>query len=472
MDRGGGFPGGRGRAGGLAAEAKRGHGLDGGRTAGDRCADGDFPLVAQASASGGEVVTISKPDPSHEEGAHGFEHILPNGKQFLFLASVVPRDSRPLHRLYAGSIDSGATTFITELSSKAEYLEPGCLIYAREGSLMAQRFDLNTLRLSGEPMLVAGSVFHFRPTGLSRFSVSRSGIISYEPATEPHRLVKVDGNARLLEELMRGKSFYQIRISPLRDQVAVSVVDPRNGTSDLWLYGLNRPTRIRFTSAPGYEDIPVWAPDGASIYFTADRKGWPDIFRKEVDDASVEGEVVVTDGSQFPTDISPDGRFLLYHNLVRGSESTSDLFVLPLEKNAQPYPFAQTPFEEPRGRFSGDGKWVAYQSNESGRYEVYLLPFPGPGLKIQVSTEGGDLPRWSMDDKRLYFRNGRKLMAVEFTSPIGVGTPQPSLVFESWLEFPQYEVLGDGQGFLMVLTDEALAAPSAHLILNWRAGRR
>ncbi|MBI2948532.1 MAG: serine/threonine-protein kinase [Verrucomicrobia bacterium] len=425
--------------------------------------------IKKVSVSGGDLKTITKIDRSQNEHAHLFPHFLPDGEHFLFLGSIPEtKGSRQNHRLYAGSLKSEETTFIAELPSLAEYVEPGLLLFVREGNLMAQRFDLKELRLSGEPKLVGGPVVYFRPTGGAAFSASGSGVIAFHLATESNRLVKVDDSGKILETIGDPGGFSQVRVSPKGGQAVVSVVDMRNGTGDLWLYGLDRRTKSRFTFEPGWEGTPVWAHDESAIYFAADWKGWPDIYRKDVGGSGEATDVLVTDGLQFPTDVSSNGRFLIYdHTGTTDSSGNSDIFILPLEKNAKPDALIQTPFNETGARFSPDGKWIAFSSNETEKSQIYIQPFPGPGQKTQISTDGGEMPRWSKVATRLFYKNRKELMAVQVDETIRSKAPRPIRVFESASEFNQFEVLGDRE-FLMSIVDEVQSRPPVHVILNWQ----
>lgn len=429
--------------------------------------------IQKVGLSDGILKTITKIDRSKNEHAHLFPYFLPDGERFLFLGNVIdPKGARQNHRLYVGSIRTEQTTLVAEVPSRAEYIEPGFLLFVREGNLMAQRFDLKRLSFSGEQFAVDGPVSYFRPTGGAGFSCSRNGVIAMAGPTEANRLVRVDETGRLLGQIGETGGFPHLRLSPKGHRAIVSVLDARSGTLDLWLYGLDRDTKGRFTFDSGWEAFPIWAPDETSIYFASDRQGWPDIYRKEIDGTGGESEVLLADGLQFSTDVSSDERFLVYEHVeTQESSGNTDIYILPLEKNARPYPFVQTPFDEGSGRFSPNDKWVAFASNETGRFEVYLKPFPGPGEKIQISTDGGVAPRWSKDGKRLYFKNRKELLALEIEEAIQSKVPRPERLFESPTEFSQFEAINDRE-FLMSIVDEVERRRPVSVIVNWRGPSR
>ena len=306
-------------------------------------------------------------------------------------------------------------------------------------------------------------MLYFRPTGGAAFSASRSNVIAFHLPSEPNQLVKVDDSGKLVKSIAEPGDFSQVRVSPKGDQAAVSVADVRNGTRNLWLFGLDRETKARFTFESGWVGTPVWSHDESAIYFASDRKGRPDIFRKDVGGSEEVSDVVVTDGLQYASDISPDGRFLIYTDV----SGTPDIFILPLENDAKPYALIQTPFNEGGARFSPDGKWIAFSSDETAKSQIYIQPFSGPGQKIQISTGGGEMPRWAKDGTRLFYQNRRELMAVQVGEAIRAKAPRPIRVFESASEFDQFEVLGDRE-FLMSIVDEVQSRPPVHVILNWQ----
>jgi len=252
-----------------------------------------------------------------------------------------------------------------------------------------------------------------------------------------------------------------------------------NGNTDIWTLDLARGNLSRFTTDPAIEVVPIWSHDGRNILFSSNRKGVFDIYQKPAT-AGVGGEedlVLATPQNKGVSDMSPDGRFVLYRS--PGKETGSfDIWAVPMDGERKPVPVAQTNFEERDGQFSPDGKWIAYQSNESGRVEIWVQSFPGPGGKSQVSNNGGAQVRWRPDGKELfYIALDGQLMSVpiRFTNNQTVDAETPVALFATHVggalqaTIPQrYSVSRDGKQFLMdTIVTEAGNSPIT-VILNWK----
>jgi Tol biopolymer transport system component len=285
------------------------------------------------------------------------------------------------------------------------------------------------------------------------------------------RLVWKDRQGRALGNL--GQSVGQIGnvdFSPDGKNVAVT-------NEDLWVYDIARGIPTRFTFDPARDREPVWTPDGKSIYFRSDRKGVFDIYRKPSNGTGVEEVVLADSRGKIPNDISHDGKLLLFG--WTGEKTASDLWVLPLEPGAsgkaEPRAFLQTPFNESRGKFSPDGAWVAYYSNESGVNQVYAAPFPGPGGKRQISGTNGMMPRWRKDGREIFYvTQDGQLMAAEVALRNGtleVGKVQKLFDGVITTRGLVYDVSADGQKFLVV-DDGVTAARPLTLLQNWTAALR
>ena len=248
-----------------------------------------------------------------------------------------------------------------------------------------------------------------------------------------------------------------------------------NQNLDVWLLELGRGVLSRFTFDPAIDVFPIWSPDGSRIVFASNRKGPFDLYQKPAIGAGTEELLLATAQEKIPTDWSPDGRFLLYRSV--DPKTGYDIWALPMNGDRKPFPVVQTNFDERDAQFSPDGKWIAYQSNESGRFEIYIQPFPGPGSKLQVSTNGGAQVRWGPDGKELfYIALDARLMAVPIrlasnpqTAEPGSPTPLFATRVGGALQGTfrqQYHVSSDGARFLMNTITEEAASPIT-VILNW-----
>lgn len=382
---------------------------------------------------------------------------LPDGRHFLFL------DLRDAYAsdgvLKISALDSSEVKTLGPATSNAVYAN-GRLLFLRGSTLFAQPFDEQHLEASRETLPVAQNV--------SAFSVSRDGTLIYQAGNnDVQQLTWFERNGTVSGTLGDPGNFFSLEFSPDRKKMAVSVDD------DVWIQDVTRGLRSRFTFTPGIDTNPVWSPDGRSIAYCSNRSGHYAVYRKSADLSGAE-ETLYSDAIDSLTDSwSPDGRFLLLHR--RDPATLEDLAALPLTSDTSGAalklaPFVTTPFRELHGKFSPDGRWVAYISNESQRTEIYISPFPGPCGKQQVSTNGGSQPRWRADGKELFFVSaGGVLMSAKVTikgNEVEVGTVQslgiPVVQGRGWM----YDVSADGQRFLVAFRTEQKAVPLT-LVSNW-----
>ncbi len=410
-------------------------------------------LMRVAAAGGVPSVVTSR---AAGEGSHRFPSFLSDGRRFLYFVAQSRAD---IQAVYLGSLDSGTGDRVAAADLAAEYV-PGFVLIVREGVLSALPFDDARGTLVGDavPIGRAGGVVG---TGRAAFSASSAGVIAYRTdATIRQQLAWIDRVGAMSSSL--GSVAGPVEFPELdSDDQRVAVEATVEGNTDVWLVDARTGVTDRFTLDPSSDGAPVWAPGGNGVVFRSNRNGSFDLLVKPTGGEREEAVLLASSTAKFPADWSPDGGMLLY---VNQDETTgSDLWALPLQDTSSPFPVVQTRFAEDQGQFSPDGRWIAYRSNESGRLEVYVRPFPGPGGARRISVDGGGQPRWRRDgDELFYVAANDNLMAV----PIGERvnrrrwtSARRSLLFSTrlagaGLPKQQYAVARDGQRFLMNVVAE------------------
>jgi DNA-binding winged helix-turn-helix (wHTH) protein/Tol biopolymer transport system component len=336
------------------------------------------------AATGGEATPVTTLDPAGQEVQHLWPQFLRDGRHFIYLV----QSARPENTgIYAGSLDSKERKLILRTSSIAAYagLDPGTgyLLYMRGGTLMAQRFDDRRLASEGEPLPIAEQVW-LLPSGgqgFAAFSASGNGVVAYRthPAAATE-LVWFDRKGNRLGTVGAPANYSVPALSPDEKKLAITRIDPQIGTKDVWLFDLARGTLARFTFDPAEETNPTWSPDGNQIAFISRQKGLLNLYRKATSGAGDAEPLLESDEEKIIQNWSPSGRFILY-------DAGDRLWALPLTGDRKPISLFATRGDS-RANISPDGRWVAYQSSESGRTEVYVQSFPPSGSKWQVSTDG------------------------------------------------------------------------------------
>jgi Tol biopolymer transport system component len=425
--------------------------------------------LARVPAAGGTPTGVTDPGQGF---LHHLPFFLPDGHHFLY--RVAGRAPAALDaQIHLGSLDSTDGPLLVRNTTQAMFSQ-GHILYARDGTLMAQPFDERRLELSGQPFPVAEQVL----TGggaASAFSVSANGVLVYQqgPVQRGFRLTWVDRAGKPVAELDEGL-FGDLQLSSDGKRVAVSLASDSAGTRDIWIF--ERGLKTKFTSNPASENGVIWSPDDQRIIFSRTRaNSGRDLILKASTNVGGE-EVLLADGAEnSPASWSPDGQFVLFGRL--GRETGQDLWVLPLTGDRKPREFAASEAGEAAGRFSPDGRWVAYRSGETGQAEIFIAPFPGPGKKTRVSGEGGANPKWRRDGRELFYVSGDAIIAVDVdlrgTEPV-VGMPHALFAvsmarvgLQSW-----YDVTPDGQQFLINANREALDPVPFTVISNWLAARK
>ena len=425
--------------------------------------------ILRMSADGGEYKAATRLASAEQRG-HAFPKFLPDGRHFLFFAIGSP-ESRGV---YIGQLDDLKVTRLLPADGPAVYTATGHLLFVRERKLWAQGFAPDRLELTGEPFPIAESV-----TGGTGISASPAGTIAYRtpPAASGQRqFVWVDRSGREGRKIVYPDTA-ALGPSLSSDGRRIAVYKEKDGNMDIWSYETGRQAWDRITFDPGDDIYPLWSHDGASILFGAVRglQGVVDLYRRDLGAPQGKEELVLsTSLNKFPTDWSRDGRFLLYDEY--DPKLGADVWGLPLDKDRKPFPIVRTESNEGQGQFSPDGQWIAYQSDKTGRPEIYLRPFPGPGDDVRASIDGGAQARWNPNGQELFYIGADdRLMAVpiKFSKTIEPGVPRGlfattvgSTVTLAYRQ--QYLVSTDGQSFVMnSAVAEGTASPIT-VILNWK----
>jgi serine/threonine protein kinase len=426
----------------------------------------------RVSASGGVATTVTKLDEGgrgRQEQSHRWPAFLPDGNHFLYLG----------HGIHLASLDSPEDKLLLQGVSNTVYAQ-GHLFFVRDGTLMAQSFDTKRLEMAGDAIPIAEQVQMGGGGGKGAFSVSEQGILAYQTAdaSSGSQLTWFDRSGKQTGVLGDLANYASLQLSPDGKRVAVQISGRH---PDIWLYDIARGIRMRFTVDPSAATEAVWSPDGNRLVFNSSRKDRLDLYQKAADGTGSDELLVESDVDKYPTSWSRDGQFVLYNTTFDVPKTKTDLWVLPLSGDRKPFPFLQTEFNETRGQFSPDGRWVVYTSDESGKDEVYVAPFPGPGGKRQISTAGGTFPRWRRDGKEIFYLSpDNKLMAAEVNgqgTTLQVGAARvlfdarPGALTLTPLTFGyQYDVTADGQRFLVNTLVEQKASSPITVVINWTAG--
>ena len=425
--------------------------------------------INRVPAAGGTPVVAVKADPEHKEIQVGWPEFLPDGRQYIYM---VINQKAELNSYRIGSLDSKETKPFAPAQSMLVYAPQGYLLFLKDRTLMAQPFDAKAIKTTGEPVPLAEQI-GTDAVGLARFSVSRDGVLAYRTGESGSRLLWMDRSGKEVDTLGDPGDYEDPAFSPSGDRLAFDLTDTRSGKTDIWVRDLSRGVNSRFTFGQDNSFAPVWSPRGDAIVYASDRDGAFAIYQRATSGRGEEKLMVKSDALIIPMGFSPDGRFLAYQRQDR--KTNWDLLLLPLTGEEKPVTFRATPFRDVQPRFSPDGRFIAYVANESGRNEVYVQSYPGPGRTWQISTSGGSDPQWRRDGKELYYRGlDQKLMAVEIRGGDALEPGLPQLLFQSRVSIglgsTKYLPDPTGQKFLFVAPLGRDAMTPTTVVLNWFAG--
>lgn len=421
-------------------------------------------------ASGGTPTQIREIDKSLGQSGLRWPVFLPDGKHFLYLAANFT-GQKGGNIIYVGALDSKEKHFVVESTANAAYAAPGYLLFYRDKTLLAQPFDLKRFALTGEATVILPDVQFLPQVKRAVFAVSDQGLLLAQSGSEAalSQLMWFDRKGNALGTVGKPEVYGNVFLSPNGKSVAIDKTDMSSLNIDVWTYELQSASTRRLTFDPAIDSVPVWSPDAASLVFSSNRQTYFGLYLKNSDGATDEKSIVQDEVGNFPSDWSRDGKYILY---CRGSDV--GLLTFPEFKSSL---FLKARSVLRNAQFSPDGKWVAYASNESVKWEIYVTSFPDARGKWQVSSGGGEQPRWRGDGKELFYLSlDGKMMAAPVTTgahfdagpPVVLfqGTPrQPVLVYDLFV----YDVSRDGQRFLInTQVKQGDGAPMS-VILNWPA---
>jgi Tol biopolymer transport system component len=435
-----------------------------------------IPGLQQVPDAGGTPQTLTRLEKG--DASHRWPEFLPGGKAVLFAAGPTPNNWTNA-QVAVQSVGTGERRNLVQGGTQPQYSPSGHLVYAHGGSLMVVPFDPQRLTTTGAAVPLVEGVLQSTITGAAQYNLSSTGTLVYVPGTfqsDQSKLVWVSRNGAQQPVSAPARAYRQPRLSTDGRRVAVTIDEQGD---QVWLYDLSRETLTRWTFEGNRNTAPAWTPDGKRIAFESNKEGPQNIFWQLADGSGGLERLTTSDDNHFPLSWSPDGQLLAFVDF--NPTTGRDIWVLRMGdpspgsgqvRKAQP--FLRTPFDETAPQFSPDGRWLAYASNESGPYEIYVQPYPGPGGKWQISTEGGTEPAWNRNGRELFYRSGNKMMAVDVTTQPSFSVGKPRMLFEgpyglSPVSFPNYDVSPDGQRFLMVKPSEPEgAAPTQiNVVLNW-----
>jgi eukaryotic-like serine/threonine-protein kinase len=456
---------------------------------------GSRGMIALATAAAGVLQQVpdagGMPHPlthiEKGENTHRWPEFLPGGTSVLFTAGMAG-PSFINEEIAVQLIGTGERRNLVQGAVYPRYAPCGYLVYAQGGTLIAVPFDPQRLAVMGAAIPVVDGVLQSSVSGATQYSFSATGSLVYVSgglqSTVQSKLVWVNRNGVEQPLAAPVHAYVFPRLSPDGRRVAVSIQEKE---MQIWLYDLSRETLTRFTFEGNTNLNPVWTPDGKRVAFTSNKEGPLNPFWQLADGSGGLERLNSSEYVQVPMSWSPDGQVLAFIEI--NPTTGLDIWALRMSgpsagsgqaasaasgqvRKAQS--FLGTPFNETAPRFSPDGRWLVYISNESGRNEAYVQPYPGPGGKWQISTEGGTEPLWNPNGRELFYRSGDKMMAVDITTQPGFAAGKPKMLFEGQyvptpLTAPYYDVSSDGQRFLMLKpVEQAQSAPTQiNVVLNW-----
>ncbi|MDP2884181.1 MAG: protein kinase [Ignavibacteria bacterium] len=429
--------------------------------------------IFRVSASGGAPVALTQLDTLKLETSHRWPYFLPDGRHFLFLSRTTTTGVRAdADDISVSSLDGKERKFVAHATTNAAYAD-GYLIYGLGGKLMAVVFDPAKLATEGDPVSLVERIQINSADGAAVFSVSSTNLLAYQfrSSQTGSQLIMFDLTGKEEGHVGDQAEYWDVRFAPDGKRLAYALNDRLSNNLDIWIYDLSGQTRTRFTYNAAPDRLPVWSRDGTQLVFASNRKGSFDLYRKRLGTGQEELLLESNENKQ-PFDWSADGQFIAYVTTAN-LKTRSDIWILPIAQDQKPKPFLRTEANEWDPHFSPDGKWITYCSDESGRSETYVRPFPGPGEPLQVSPSGGTRPRWSRDGLSIFYMDPQSSVVLAEVSLKGsrVDVGKSRLLFHAYpKEYAgAYDVSPDGKRVVVNSLGTSEISPPTTLTVNWTA---
>jgi Tol biopolymer transport system component len=444
----------------------------------------NIAALSKISSAGGTPQPLTTLDKQVGEITQRWPQALPGGKTVLFTSNTgAAGASFEDAEIVVYSMASGQRKTVQRGGFYARYLPSGHMVYMHEGTLFAVPFDLQRLEVNGQPTPILEGVVANPGTGGAQFSFSETGNLVYIPGGGGFQNVSIywmDREGKFTPLRETPGDYYNPEFSPDGKRLALDIFDGKR--RDIWVYEWERDTLTRLTFAGEANAFPVWTRDGQRIVYSSQEKGIAyNLWWIRADGGGDAQRLTESKSPQYASSWRPDGKVLAFAQL--NPSTSGDIMTLPIEgdeksgwKPGEPKPFVNSAFTEAWPAFSPDGRWLAYGSNESGSFEVYVRPFPGPGGKWQVSTGGGFFPKWSRNGKELFYTKDRKIMVVTYTASgdsFRADKPQlwsPGQFTDRGLGIYNFDLHPDGKHFAVLKapgTEQAAVVNKVSFIFNF-----
>jgi serine/threonine protein kinase len=424
--------------------------------------------ISRVSANSGAVSAVTAL--TAQTNTHYWPQFLPDGRRFIFFSRA---DQSDVQGIYVGTLDSGSITRVLPTDGMAVYAA-GRLVFARDGALVEQPIDEHTLAPRGEPSSLGVRVGQFVGTaGFAGFTLSRTGSLAYGPAVLAEtQLEWCDRTGKVESPPLLQGAIRSPRLSHDGRRLTVTLTEERANSSDVWILDPARGGRTRVTTDPRSDWFSTWSADGRSVYFASTRSSASNIFKRTIGAPADEPVMPATGLGRYPMASTADGRLLMVQTI---DKTGYDLQLIDLQSNGGLKPFLATPFNEVQGRISRDNKWVAYSSDEAGRFQIYVQPLSGAGAATPISIHGGMQPEWGPDGKELFYLSASgELMSVEVaTDAAGITAGKPRVLFKVNVPEPSapyptdYAVALDGNRFLVNTVVRPSQSRAVTIVENW-----